>query len=392
MKFGKRLHSQIEETLPEWRDKYLSYKQLKKRLKLLSIPDPAGTHIAHEPVEGLIRGGVGNNPVRFLAATCSSSSSSLVSTDSKNPSVNHGGGAVSVENGNLSSSANSTEIINPCQPLFSSADLDRSLTPEEVDFIHLLNAELDKFNSFFMRKEEEYVMRLQDLKERIKALTDRVSPASASSFQEDALNEEMINIRKDSVNFHGEMVLLENYSSLNYTGLVKILKKHDKRTGALLRTPFIQNVLHQPFFTTELLSKLVCECEMSLQLLFPTPSLCIEGNATMASKIEQDQADQLLHEERKEDSQDDTSELESSSDERRFAAINAQEQGSFHGDDVEGVHKSIIAALRTIKDIRRGSSTYSIFSLPPFSVKEDNEVGDTIVRNLQCLPLFCHHK
>ncbi len=39
MKFGKRLQSQIEETLPEWRDKFLSYKQLKKRLKLIAAPD-----------------------------------------------------------------------------------------------------------------------------------------------------------------------------------------------------------------------------------------------------------------------------------------------------------------------------------------------------------------
>lgn len=32
MKFGKSLSNQIEETLPEWRDKFLSYKELKKRL------------------------------------------------------------------------------------------------------------------------------------------------------------------------------------------------------------------------------------------------------------------------------------------------------------------------------------------------------------------------
>lgn len=30
--------------------------------------------------------------------------------------------------------------------------------------------------------------------------------------------DEMIKIRKEIVDFHGEMVLLENYSALNYTG------------------------------------------------------------------------------------------------------------------------------------------------------------------------------
>lgn len=32
-------------------------------------------------------------------------------------------------------------------------------------------------------------------------------------------NEEMIKIRKEIVDFHGEMVLLENYSALNFTGV-----------------------------------------------------------------------------------------------------------------------------------------------------------------------------
>lgn len=31
-------------------------------------------------------------------------------------------------------------------------------------------------------------------------------------------NDEIIKIRREIVDFHGEMVLLENYSALNYTG------------------------------------------------------------------------------------------------------------------------------------------------------------------------------
>lgn len=38
MKFGKEFRIHLEETLPEWRDKYLSYKPLKKLLK--NIPAP----------------------------------------------------------------------------------------------------------------------------------------------------------------------------------------------------------------------------------------------------------------------------------------------------------------------------------------------------------------
>lgn len=35
--------------------------------------------------------------------------------------------------------------------------------------------------------------------------------------------DEMIRIRKEIVDFHGEMVLLENYSALNYTGITLFL-------------------------------------------------------------------------------------------------------------------------------------------------------------------------
>ncbi|KAG6522270.1 hypothetical protein ZIOFF_019408 [Zingiber officinale] len=59
--------------------------------------------------------------------------------------------------------------------------------------------------------------------------------------------------------------------------LVKILKKYDKRTGALIRQPFIEKVLQQPFFTTDLLYKLVKECMAMLDHLFPSNNLSISA-------------------------------------------------------------------------------------------------------------------
>lgn len=41
MKFWKILSNQIEQTLPDWRDKFLSYKDLKKQLKLINPKDPS---------------------------------------------------------------------------------------------------------------------------------------------------------------------------------------------------------------------------------------------------------------------------------------------------------------------------------------------------------------
>jgi hypothetical protein len=53
------------------------------------------------------------------------------------------------------------------------------------------------------------------------------------------------------VDFHGEMLLLVHWSILAYTGMVKILKKHHKRTGLLVRAPHLDNLAAQPFCSTE---------------------------------------------------------------------------------------------------------------------------------------------
>ncbi|XP_072985303.1 SPX domain-containing protein 1 [Typha latifolia] len=260
MKFGKSLSNQIVETLPEWRDKFLSYKDLKKRLKLI--------------------GGGGEKPPKRAK----------VAADDE-----------------------------------SAAEISR----EEEDFVRLLEAELHKFNTFFEEKEEEYIIRQKELR-------DRVATAVANESKY-----ELMKVSKEIVDFHGEMVLLENYSALNYTGLVKILKKYDKRTGALIRLPFIQKVLQEPFFTTDLLYKLVKECELMLDDLFPTNELSISGENGEV------------------DGEQKPSNPNSSMVRCRVPELEEIEY-------IESLYmRSTIAALRALKEIRSGSSTVSMFSLPP---------------------------
>ncbi|KAG5242828.1 SPX domain-containing protein [Salix suchowensis] len=285
MKFGKSLSNQIEETLPEWRDKFLSYKELKKRLKLI---DPNNNNKSMN--NGYSR------PMKKprLAAASSDTVGGGDCTD--------GGGADSKEG---------------------------SMTKEVNDFIKLLEDELEKFNSFFVEKEEEYIIRLKELQ-------DSVAKAKNS-------NEEMIIIRKEIVDLHGEMVLLENYSALNYTGLVKILKKYDKRTGALIRLPFIQRVLRQPFFTTDLLYKLVKKCEAMLDGLFPSsePASSADGDDSCDPSTFSTTNDSMI------------------SFPKELAEIELMESSYMKGT---------ISALRVLKEIRSKSSTVSAFSLPPLQM------------------------
>ncbi|KAL6124445.1 hypothetical protein ACLB2K_076957 [Fragaria x ananassa] len=253
MKFGKRLKHQMQETLPSWRDKFLSYKDLKKLVRLISS-------------------------------------------------------APAVLNGKSGKA--------------------------EAEFVYLLNNEIDKFNAFFMEQEEDFIIRNKELQQRIKKVTDTWGP-NGSQPSETIYQDEVGKIRKDIVDFHGEMVLLVNYSNINYTGLAKILKKYDKRTGALLRLPFIQKILEQPFFTTDLISKLVKECEGTIDAVFPVDE----------------------EEERKREVKD---------------AITVAG---------EGIFRNTVAALLTMQEIRRGSSTYSQYSLPPIDLPAESDLIQLVQLN-----------
>lgn len=91
------MSNQIEETLPEWRDKFLSYKELKKRLKLIE-PKPQ-------------------------------------------PDVD--------------------ERAQKRRRMDDSGREREPISEEEADFLKLLEDELDKFNAFFVEKEEEYIITLK---------------------------------------------------------------------------------------------------------------------------------------------------------------------------------------------------------------------------------------
>ncbi|KAK1278275.1 SPX domain-containing protein 4 [Acorus gramineus] len=266
MKFGKEFKTHLEETLPEWRDKFLCYKLLKKLLK--NIP------------------------------------------------------------------ANDND--------------DDGLDGLEHWFARILDVELDKFNDFFLDKEEDFIIRLRELKGRIDRVKEKTNEVGAFT-SESEFSEEMLDIRRAFVTIHGEMVLLKNYSSLNFAGLVKILKKYDKRTGGLLSFPFTQRALHQPFFTTEPLTSLVRACETSLELLFPLEAEVVESNSENQTEppVNANIADTASHEE-----------------------------------DTMDIHRSILAALKAIQGLRKASSTYNPLSLARFFNDEgDESIGTITVEN-----------
>ncbi|KAL4202742.1 hypothetical protein AMTRI_Chr02g222670 [Amborella trichopoda] len=331
MKFGKEFKTHLEETIPEWRDKFLSYKPLKKLLKQASageVHSRADDFGANREIVGLGDRRIGSSE-----------------------SVNGG-----------------FQCVYPSRIVAEIGENGgRPWAIQEDWFVKLLDEELDKFNDFYVDKEEEFVIRLQELKERIERVKEK-SNQSGLHTSESEFSEEMVNIRKDFVTIHGEMVLLKNYSSLNFMGLVKILKKYDKRTGTLLRLPFTQNVLHQPFFTIEPLTRLVRECEANLEDLFPSSAEVIEPGPPSnrlddANDVNTSAQNPLSN---RPDGQTD---------------VDAPEQAPLQ-EDTSDIYRSTLAAMRAIQGLRRGSSTYNPLSWTLFLRGEgDEEVGTITVEN-----------
>ncbi|KAL6507350.1 SPX domain-containing protein 4 [Orobanche gracilis] len=275
MKFGKEFRIHLEETLPEWRDKYLSYKPLKKLLK--NIPAPAADNIR----------------------------------------------------------------------------LDGTFSEMQEWFVGILNEELEKFNDFYVDKEEDFIIRFQSLKERIERLKARGNTDGVFTWETE-FSREMMEIRKDFVDIHGEMVLLKNYSSLNFAGLIKILKKYDKRTGGLLSLPFTQLAVHQPFFTTELLTRLVHDCEANLELLFPLEAEVVESTpADHHNKHQQ--------------------------------TGTASETKLALGEEATDIYKSTLAAIKAIQGLKKASSTYNPLSLSYlFGYQDSDSTGALTEENSPC--------
>lgn len=148
-------------------------------------------------------------------------------------------------------------------------------------------------------------------------------------------------------------------------GLVKILKKYDKRTGGLLRLPFTRIALHQPFFITEPLTRLVRECEANLELLFPSQAEVIES--TSAS---QDQRNPLP------DNLPATPAMAPPPPPPTPPPLTSI------GEETVDIYRSTLAAMRTIKGLRRESSTCNPLSFASlFRSQGDESTGAVTAEN-----------
>ncbi|KAK4699951.1 putative membrane protein, partial [Phenoliferia sp. Uapishka_3] len=153
---------------------------------------------------------------------------------------------------------------------------------DEADFIRALESELDKVVQFQESKIAELSSQIAEYETQVKALIVRARPrdntisgpptpsASTSNLPESAAQEgdeeqdhpddgsdsddeefedRFVDLEEDLANVIADVHDLGHFSHLNYTGFVKIVKKHDKKTGFELRGQFMREFLtKRPFY------------------------------------------------------------------------------------------------------------------------------------------------
>lgn len=144
------------------------------------------------------------------------------------------------------------------EPPFEHEDedcLENKVTPSPSDapFFFRLDRELEKVNTFYLKKVTELQARFKPLSEKLRALQLRPTGQDSSS-QWTALYEAVIQ-------FQGDLAKLQQYVDVNGTGFRKILKKFDKRSCKKTKEQYLaRQVRVQACFDGKDLSELADAC------------------------------------------------------------------------------------------------------------------------------------
>ncbi|KAI8368708.1 VTC domain-containing protein [Blakeslea trispora] len=121
------------------------------------------------------------------------------------------------------------------------AEKDKPFTErDETEFVELLDSNLEKVYAFHQEK-------IEDIKKRIELEDEKINSQIPS---EDSVNE--MSAIQESINFIADDInRLARYSRINYTGFLKIVKKHDRHTDYVLRPMFMVRLNQCPFWNED---------------------------------------------------------------------------------------------------------------------------------------------
>ncbi|TYZ62039.1 hypothetical protein PybrP1_007749 [[Pythium] brassicae (nom. inval.)] len=111
-------------------------------------------------------------------------------------------------------------------------------SPDEMNFFRTLRVEIKKIADFFVQEQAKHTSLVAAIEQLSNELKLAPKPETKTE------------LMKKCVTLYKELLLLENFAVMNFCGISKILKKHDKWTGYATRHKFMHTILmKQPFAT-----------------------------------------------------------------------------------------------------------------------------------------------
>eukprot|EP00253_Pinus_taeda_P032366 PITA_32366 len=263
VKFQKQLEGQL---VPEWRNAYVNYKQLKK------IIGQIREQIVLEQQVGNATHGGQHRPTFSICTTRSRGGNLLV--------VNHKGQPHDLL-GSEAEESYQTELLGPL-PWLELEDI----------FFSRLDSQLNMVNNFYKIKEREFLLRGKQLEVQLETLAEIRGQLAACKIGDQDDCEKEIDIescekasttsamkngtfcvsrsnvghaqkmlRTAFVEHYKGLTLLQNYSSLNTLAFAKILKKYDKVTGKAVLDTYLRAVETSYFSSSHKVVSLVEKVE-----------------------------------------------------------------------------------------------------------------------------------
>ncbi|KAI9204619.1 VTC domain-containing protein [Polychytrium aggregatum] len=109
---------------------------------------------------------------------------------------------------------------------------------DEAAFVEFMERELEKVSAFRDIKGDELKRRIEHCETVVKSILAT----------EDPDEERFTRLDEETTRIANELSELSKFIRLNYTGFLKILKKHDKHTAYMLKPMFMVRLTSRPFF------------------------------------------------------------------------------------------------------------------------------------------------
>eukprot|EP00743_Colponemidia_sp_Colp-15_P003538 GILK01003818.1.p1 GENE.GILK01003818.1~~GILK01003818.1.p1 ORF type:complete len:823 (+),score=116.33 GILK01003818.1:2051-4519(+) len=232
MKFSKFL---IHGAVPEWAEKYVNYKGLKKVLKRMA---KAKAEVMKQSAS-VIRASEEHRPLSMSVESRHRANT----TEEDVRSV----GEESSEKDALSRHTRTQSVLSSWNE-----EVVVEVLPIQLEFEALMSKELEKVNEFYRNKETEMRQRFQTLQKQMQVLPKKQKSKEVTK----AMFAKLESAVKE---YYRGLGLLKNYVIMNYTAFHKIVKKHDKyiRVAAWrLSTTFLSWVEGAYFHQSTLLADL----------------------------------------------------------------------------------------------------------------------------------------